>query len=81
MSESGSNRFEQLLASALELPADKQRAYIEDRADDDPELGRKLIALLAKEADLGDFLERPAVVVLKLSSGEPDRPGSTGRAE
>ena len=58
-SKAGRNRFDELLARALEVPTPERVSFIETNCDD-PTLRADLMKLLAKEAEFGDFLERPA---------------------
>src|SRR3974390_774505 len=52
----------QLFFQALEQPAGKKRAaFLEEACVDDPDLRRRLEALLQKFESLGTFLEEPAV--------------------
>ena len=62
-SETGSGSVErQLFFQALEKPARKERAAFLDAAcGDDPDLRRRLEALLQKFETLGTFLDEPAV--------------------
>jgi eukaryotic-like serine/threonine-protein kinase len=50
-----------LYRAALELPADERAAFLKTCADED--LQREVLALLADESRLGDFLENPALEV------------------
>jgi eukaryotic-like serine/threonine-protein kinase len=50
-----------LYHAALELPADERAAFLKTYADED--LQREVLALLADESWLGDFLEDPAMDV------------------
>src|SRR5947208_2064788 len=52
----------QLFFRALEKPAGKERAaFLDVACGDDPDLRRRLEALLQKFESLGTFLEKPAV--------------------
>jgi non-specific serine/threonine protein kinase/serine/threonine-protein kinase len=82
MSEKTPDNFDGLLARALEVPTPEQIAFIESDCGD-PRLRRELIELLAKEEDLGEFLESPASLILGVSNDErspeqePPRPMKT----
>ncbi len=75
MSENNS-RFTEFLARALEVPAGERTLFIESNCED-PDLREELIELLAKEAELGTFLERPAARAMK--GGEQTSPFETGQ--
>ena len=68
MGDNGSNYFDELLARALEVPAAEQRAFLESHCDD-PDLRAEILALLDMEADLGEFIERPAALELEIKEG------------
>ncbi|MCP4899693.1 MAG: serine/threonine protein kinase [bacterium] len=81
MTENGSDRFDELLARALEVPTADQQAFVESNCPD-PELREALIGLLGLEPKLGGFLERPAA--LGLGAEEPAvgaRKGSSSTAQ
>ncbi|MCP4899696.1 MAG: serine/threonine protein kinase, partial [bacterium] len=69
-------RFDELLARALEVSADEQSAFMEANCED-PDLRQELIALLAKESELSEFLETPAGVIL--DNSEQERPSKSRR--
>ncbi len=79
MSDHENGCFDELLARVLEVPADEQRAFIEDNCDD-PELCKKLIETLDDEAELSQFLERPAVLVLGSDRQKPAQADSPSRS-
>jgi hypothetical protein len=66
MSDPKRTSFEDLLARALELPEDEQEAFIRNHCDD-PDLRAEILALLAKERELGEFMERPAAFAVEVA--------------
>ncbi len=67
--------FDDLLARALDVPTPARIDFIETNCDD-LKLRAELIELLAKEAELGEFLERPEGLALR-SDGRESSPAET----
>ena len=59
-------RAHHLLVEALEVAVETRRDWVVSRAGDDHALAAEVLALLVAEDDLGDFLDRPAVIDLRL---------------
>ncbi len=62
-------RFEDFLSRVLEVPTDEQRDFIENNCDD-PALRKRMIELLAQEAERSQFLEQPAVLAYETVAQE-----------
>ena len=57
------NQVDRLLDAALELPPDKQAAFLDEACAGDEELRKELDLLLAFDDDAHSFLEKPALEV------------------
>lgn len=55
------SRVKEVLANALELPAPKRAAYLNEACASDPELREEVDALLEASDDTEDFIETPAL--------------------
>ncbi|MCB1035042.1 MAG: protein kinase, partial [Acidobacteria bacterium] len=77
----GGPAFDDLLALGLEIPASQRAAWLADNCED-PDLRREVLELLDREADLGDFLEPPAMSIPRHEAQGSLRqnPGSAARA-
>ncbi len=72
-------RLHRLLVAALDLPAERRRDHVVTAAGAERELAADVLALLTTEADLGAFLETPAVVDLRyVEAARPEAPGEDG---
>ena len=72
-------RLNRLLVEALDLPADRRRDHVIETAGEDDELAAQVLALLADQAELGSFLETPAVVDLRyVEASTPSEDGEDG---
>jgi len=66
-------RIDDLLQSALRLPADRQKDYLRIACAGDSALEQEVLSLISSHGKLGSFLEEPPVTVASLS-GFPDSP-------
>lgn len=57
-------KLNRILEEVFSLPPDTQRSFLEEACADDGELLGEALAYLGHEADLGDFLEKPAAAAL-----------------
>ncbi len=64
-------RVDQLLAEALELPAEERDHFVEGSCGGDVELREEVLGLLAADDRAGSFLEQPAVEPAAEGVGEP----------
>jgi serine/threonine-protein kinase len=53
-------RIEEVFLAALEQPADKRAAFVQEACGDNAPLRGEVIAMLRSHEDTGDFMERPA---------------------
>ena len=76
-------RVDALFDEALDLPADRQTAFVENACADDPELAREVLGLLRAQQSSAGFLDTPALQFAApffdaaevLGSGTPGRVG------
>jgi serine/threonine protein kinase/tetratricopeptide (TPR) repeat protein len=61
-------QIEELFQSALDLPPEDRRSYIDDASGNDPELREHVAALVEQYEAAGDFIEEPAVAAGALST-------------
>jgi len=66
-------RIDDLLQSALRLPADQQKEFLRNACAGDSSLEAEVLSLISSHQKLGNFLEEPPVTVATLS-GFPDSP-------
>ena len=66
-------RIDDLLQSALRLPADQQKEFLRKACAGDSVLEQEVLSLISSHGKLGTFLEEPPVTVASLS-GFPDSP-------
>jgi non-specific serine/threonine protein kinase/serine/threonine-protein kinase len=64
-------KIDEVLANALEMPAENQRAYIQECCPGDPELGREIEELLEASRSADGFT-RPGAGVFSLPEGPAD---------
>src|SRR5271170_4888746 len=76
-------RVEDLLQSALELPADQQEEFLRQACGGDTALLQEVRSLLASHRKVGSFLEPPGIGVAAQSAGISGalqaRPSITGQ--
>jgi len=53
-------RIEQLYHSALKIPLEQRRAFLQDECQDDDELQKEVVSLLSYESSAAKFIESPA---------------------
>lgn len=56
-------QFLEMLQNALDQPAEERVAFVQTHSDD-PILAEEVLTSLEEMDNFGDFLERPAVIVL-----------------
>src|SRR5277367_6818569 len=61
-------RVDELLQSALRLPADQQKEFLRNACAGDADLEQEVQSLLSSHGKLGDFLEEPDATVATLTS-------------
>ena len=66
-------RVDELLQSALRLPAGQQKEFLRNACAGDVALQTEVLSLLSAHGKLGNFLEEPPVTVATLS-GFPEAP-------
>lgn len=72
-------RLNRLLVEALDLPEAQRRDHVIEAAGEDDDLVAEVLALLADQAELGSFLEAPAVVDLRyVEENPPSEDGGDG---
>jgi eukaryotic-like serine/threonine-protein kinase len=62
-------QVEEVFQSALDLPEAERAGYISAACAGDEELGRQVVALVEQYEEAGDFIERPAQVVVDIRTG------------
>jgi TolB-like protein/tetratricopeptide (TPR) repeat protein len=67
-------RAHDLFLAAVDLPLEQREAFVDSRCGEDSTLRDEVKSLLASDQEAGEFIERPAAVLLGDTSQSPFRP-------